>query len=300
MTHLEIILTLGAIGIIGVGYTIYRYVRHQYVLRDRAHLMREAIRNKDFTFRLPTKGLSFGERALQEALNDFGLYINTLSAQKEVESWQRLTRVLTHEIMNAATPICSITQAYLTDPKLKDTPYDEGIRAIHTTCIGMTEFVKNFRKMSALQEPYITDFPLLDLLLSLKAMHTDITWHLNIESETRIKADENMLRQVLTNLIQNAKEAGAKDIDIRFTKTIRESNNAYDNEHKFSLYVSNNGTPIRAEVRSEIFIPFFTTKPTGNGIGLPLSRQMMMKQGINLVLCEHAMPGYHTTFALCN
>ena len=104
MTHLEIILTLGAIGIIGVGYTIYRYVRHQYVLRDRAHLMREAIRNKDFTFRLPTKGLSFGERALQEALNDFGLYINTLSAQKEVESWQRLTRVLTHEIMNAATP----------------------------------------------------------------------------------------------------------------------------------------------------------------------------------------------------
>ena len=166
--------------------------------------------------------------------------------------------------------------------------------------VGMTEFVKNFRKMSALQEPYITDFPLLDLLLSLKAMHTDITWHLNIESETRIKADENMLCQVLTNLIQNAKEAGAKDIDIRFTKTIRESNNTYDNEHKFSLYVSNNGTPIRAEVRREIFIPFFTTKPTGNDIGLPLSRQMMMKQGINLVLCEHAMPGYHTTFALCN
>ena len=109
MTHLDMLLTLGAVVLLGLGYTIYKYVRHQFLLRDRAHLMREAIRNKDFSFRLPTKGLSFGERALQEVLNDFSGYINTLSAQKEVESWQRLTRVLTHEIMNAATPISSIT-----------------------------------------------------------------------------------------------------------------------------------------------------------------------------------------------
>ena len=300
MTHLDMLLTLGAVVLLGLGYTIYKYVRHQYLLRDRAHLMREAIRNKDFSFRLPTKGLSFGERALQEVLNDFSGYINTLSAQKEVESWQRLTRVLTHEIMNAATPISSITQAYLSDPALKDTPYEEGIRAIHTTSTGMTEFVKNFRKMSALQEPTLTDIPLLDLLLSLKSMHTDLTWTLQVAPDARIKADENMLRQVLVNLIQNAKEAGATEIAFRFTQQQASVVYAHDPERKFSLSVSNNGSPIPAEVRSEIFIPFFTTKPTGTGIGLPLSRQMMMKQGINLLLSDRPLPGYHATFVLCN
>ena len=95
-----------AIVIAGIG--IYR---HQCRLRDRAHLMREAIYNRDFTFHLPTRGLLFGERALQETLNDLGQVVNQLVAQNEVESWQRLTRVLTHEIMNVTTPIQSITQA---------------------------------------------------------------------------------------------------------------------------------------------------------------------------------------------
>ena len=85
--------------------------------------MREAIRNHDFTFHLPVKGLFFGERALQEALNDLGKDISSLVAQNEVESWQKLTRVLTHEIMNATTPICSISQAYLNNPQIKGTPY---------------------------------------------------------------------------------------------------------------------------------------------------------------------------------
>ena len=300
MTHLEMLLTLGAVVILGLGYSIYKYVRHQCLLRDRAHLMREAIRNKDFSFRLPVKGLPFGERALQEVLNDFSSYINKLSAQKEVESWQRLTRVLTHEIMNAATPISSITQAYLADPALKDTPYEEGIRAIYTTSTGMTELVKNFRKMSTLQEPTMSDVQLLDLLQSLKSMHTDLTWTLQVATDARIKADENMLRQVLLNLIQNAKEAGATEIAFRFTQQQASVVYAHDPERKFSLYVSNNGSPIPAEVRSEIFIPFFTTKPTGTGIGLPLSRQMLMKQGINLLLCDRPVPGFHATFVLCN
>lgn len=86
------------------------FVHHQNKLKLRARLMREAVRNHEFTFRLPVKGLFYGERALQEALNDLGQYINNLVAQKEVESWQKLTRVLTHEIMNVSTPIQSISQ----------------------------------------------------------------------------------------------------------------------------------------------------------------------------------------------
>ena len=99
------------------------FYRHQVLLRDRAHLMREAIRNEEFTFRLPVKGLFFGERALQEALNETGKDIGVLLARNEVESWQRLTSVLTHEIMNATTPIASISQAYLDNPAIAGTVY---------------------------------------------------------------------------------------------------------------------------------------------------------------------------------
>ena len=104
--------TLGVVVVLFIGW----FYRHQVLLRDRAHLMREAIRNQEFTFRLPVKGLFFGERALQEALNETGRDIGQLLARNEVESWQRLTRVLTHEIMNATTPIASISQAYLSIP----------------------------------------------------------------------------------------------------------------------------------------------------------------------------------------
>ena len=100
--------TLGVVVVLFIGW----FYHHQVLLRDRAHLMREAIRNQEFTFRLPVKGLFFGERALQEALNETGRDIGRLLARNEVESWQRLTRVLTHEIMNATTPIASISQAW--------------------------------------------------------------------------------------------------------------------------------------------------------------------------------------------
>lgn len=114
--------TLGFVVVLFIGW----FYRHQVLLKDRAHLMREAIRNQEFTFRLPVKGLFFGERALQEALNETGRDIGRLLARNEVESWQRLTRVLTHEIMNATTPIASISQAYLEHPAIAGTVYEEG------------------------------------------------------------------------------------------------------------------------------------------------------------------------------
>ena len=105
-----------------IGGIIYLFLRHQRNLKSRAFLMQEAIRNGDYSFRLSTKGLLFGERALQQALNDMENDIGRLVAQHEVESWQRLTRVLTHEIMNATAPISSICQAYLAIPSSKARP----------------------------------------------------------------------------------------------------------------------------------------------------------------------------------
>jgi signal transduction histidine kinase len=276
------ILILALAGILIVAAAV-RFYRHQCLLRDRAYLMREAVRNRDFSFRLPVKGLFFGERAMQQALNDMSLDIKALEARKEVESWQRLTRVLTHEIMNAATPICSISQAYLADPSIKGTPYEEGIIAIHQTGMGMTAFVENYRKLTDLQEAELEEVDLQQALETLRALYPDVAWHIRTDGQPRFKADRGMMLQVLSNLAKNACEAGAKDIDIRWEN---------------ALLISNNGAPIPPDVAREIFVPFFTTKQTGSGIGLALARLMMHKQGMNLSLAEQPVPGFRTTFVI--
>lgn len=273
----------GAVALLLTGYVAWRFYRHQCLLRDRAHLMREAVRNRDFTFRLPLKGLFFGERAMQKAQNDLSKDINVLTAQKEIESWQKLTRVLTHEIMNAATPISSISQAYLADPNIKGTPYEEGIQAIQKTSESLSNFVRNFRTITLVQEPDMREVNLAGLCRSLRSLYPDLTWHTDIAPDTCIRADESMLMQVLSNLTKNAVEAGATDMDIRWNK---------------ALYVSNNGAPIPAEVRGEMFVPFFTTKRSGSGIGLSLSRQMTVMQGMKLSLAERPVPSYRTTFVI--
>lgn len=273
----------GAVALLLTGYVVWRFYRHQCLLRDRAHLMREAVRNRDFTFRLPLKGLFFGERAMQKALNDLSKDINVLTAQKEIESWQKLTRVLTHEIMNAATPISSISQAYLADPNIKGTPYEEGIQAIQKTSESLSNFVRNFRTITLVQEPDMREVNLAGLCRSLRSLYPNLTWHTDIAPDTCIRTDESMMMQVLSNLTKNAVEAGATDMDIRWNK---------------ALYVSNNGAPIPAEVRGEMFVPFFTTKRSGSGIGLSLSRQMTVMQGMKLSLAERPVPSYRTTFVI--
>lgn len=263
-----------------VGFAIYR---HQCLLKDRAQLMRAAIRHCDFSFHLPTKGLLFGEKALQEALNDMGQDIQKLVAHNEVESWQRLTRVLTHEIMNATTPIQSISQAYLANPKIKDTMYEEGIRAIHDTSMGLASFVDSYRKLTQLQEPVLENMNVLEFINSVAALYPEVTWNIEIPSDLVFRADGNLLRQVFINLIKNAIEAGANTIGISWNDR---------------LFISNNGQTISDEVAREIFIPFFTTKTTGSGIGLSLSRQILMMQNMLLTLAEHPLRGYNVTFII--
>lgn len=286
------------------------FYRHQCLLRDRAFLMREAIRNKDFSFTLPTErhgwGLSpspwgrvrvgllfFGERALQQALNDTCRDISQLVAQNEVESWQRLTRVLTHEIMNATAPIQSISQAYLSSPNLKGTEYEEGIRAIHDTTMGLAEFVDSYRKLTQLQKANITDMPLLPFVETIIALYPDVEWKVSIPSSLSIKADENLMRQVFINIIKNAIEAGARTIGISYIDSSPKGG-----REGASLLISNNGAPIPPDVRRDIFVPFFTTKPSGSGIGLSLSRQLLMLQGLSLSLADKPVSGYHVTYII--
>ncbi|MDE6697317.1 MAG: HAMP domain-containing histidine kinase [Muribaculaceae bacterium] len=260
--------------------------RHQCLLRDRASLMRDAMRHRDFAFRLPTKGLLFGEKAMQKALNDMGQEIEKLEAHNEVESWQRLTRVLTHEIMNATTPIRSISQAYLSNPDIKDTPYEEGIQAIYDTSSGLASFVTSYRKMTQLQDPVIKDLDINIFCQSISSLYSELNWDIKVPLSVKWKVDDNMLRQVFINLTKNAIEADAKSIGIEYV------------ENQDALLISNDGHSIPDDVAREIFIPFFTTKHSGSGIGLSLSRQLLLKQGLILRLSEYPKRGYNVTFVL--
>ena len=276
---------------------IILFIRHQRLLSLRARLMREALRNHDFTFRLPTTLLFPGERDLQNTLNEMGSEINRLLARSEVESWRRLTRVLTHEIMNSVAPIQSITQAYIASPMVKGTPLEEGMKAIYDTSLSLATFVDSYRKLTQLQPADIQHVDLQQFVTSIPALYPDIQWHISLNTPTSAKTDLGMLRQVMTNIIKNAIEAEAHSVDIRLAQCSA-NDNLQEEDTTLQLLVSNDGQAIAAEVAREIFIPFFTTKKKGQGIGLAIARQMMMACGGNLWLADTPVAGYHTTFVM--
>lgn len=270
-------------------------VHHQHKLRLRAHIMKEAIRNQDFSFRLPTNNLLPGERAMQEALNELGENIRQQMNKNEVESWERLTRVLTHEMMNATAPITSISQSLLSRPDVKGTLLEDGIKAIYDTSRHLSDFVTNYRKMSELEKPVLSEVPLRPMLDELCKTYQQLAWTIDVPADTILKADKGMLRQILMNLIKNAIEAEATKIIIELTN--QPSPNT-QHPSPITLLIGNDGSPIPAENRQSLFVPFFTTKRTGSGIGLSLSRRMMIQQGGMLDLAEKNLPGCHVTFVL--
>ena len=266
-----------------VGLFLFLFFRHQRSLRRRAHLMREAIRNRDWSFKLSTRGLTSGERAMQETLNDLGEVIHQQMSMHEVEAWERMTRVLTHEIMNSTAPIASISQSLLRREDVVGTPLEAGIRSIHTTASRLTTFVESYRKLAQLQQPQPEDVHLDSFFDEVQRLYPHLTWEIVGMEGFVLHTDPVLLQQVVVNLVKNAVEAGATKIKI---------------DSPPALLISNNGSPIPAADRDSIFLPFFTTKPSGTGIGLALSRQIMVRQGGNLELMEQPETGYTVTFKL--
>ena len=289
--------------IIAIALVVYLLWHHQHTLKVRAYLMTESIRNRDFSFRLSTKGLLFGERAMQQSLNDMGEEVRQLVNHSEVESWEKLTRVLTHEIMNSTAPIASISSSLLNRDDVVGTPLEEGIRAIHSTAARLNTFVVNYRKMSQLQKPEPQDFDLTPFLKNLTSLYPELEWEIDMPSTCIAHTDAALLHQVFINMVKNALEAGAKKMGLKVER-IESSyhHQSYQietsNASRVSITISNDGKPIPPDVRSSIFIPFFTTKATGSGIGLSLSRQIIIKQGGSLELLDTPMPTYHTSFCI--
>ena len=247
------------------------------------------------------------------ALND----INNELDEKEIDSWIRLTRVLTHEIMNAVTPITSLSDTLLklTEARISKEEMRHGLQTISTTGKGLLAFVESYRRFTRIPTPEPSLFYLKGFInrMAELARHqypdTPVTFNVSIVPDDLILyADENLISQVIINLLKNAIQAfetGAPAATGTNAETTAETNaattekhiniRAYCNEAEAVLIeISNNGPAIPPDIAGHIFIPFFTTKENGSGIGLSISRQIMRLSGGSLSL----IAGKETTFVL--
>ena len=214
--------------------------------------------------------------------------------RKEVESWEKLTRILTHEIMNSLAPVTSISHTLLSSSGDAET-MRQGLETIHATSDRLLRFVDSFRAVTRIPTPQKAPFYLSELVAESLSLipHEGIEVETSIEPEdTMLYADRALMSQVMVNLLKNASEALlAQDCDRKIT--IRST---IDAEERIQIEITNNGKAIPAEVAENIFTPFFTTKTDGSGIGLAVSRQIIRLHNGSLRL-KHNEEG-RVTFAI--
>lgn len=223
------------------------------------------------------------------AFND----ISSEIAENEQQSWTKLIRVLTHEIMNTVTPIASLSETLLKFDKV-DEEVRCGLDTISQSSRNLIRFVDNYRNLTRVAAPVKKAFYVRDLaerVISLTREQAVLAGtecvYTEKSDDVLLYADEGQIAQILINLVKNAVQAESKHIEI--TSEINQS------EH-IVINVINDGLPISKESQEEIFVPFYTTKQDGTGIGLSLSRQIMRLHNGTLNLLRSDESG--TVFSL--
>jgi nitrogen fixation/metabolism regulation signal transduction histidine kinase len=219
--------------------------------------------------------------------------------EKEMEAWQNLVRVLTHEIMNSVTPISSLAGIVEEDLKVRmespeETPLKKedledmylSLQTISKRSAGLIRFVKEFRNLTHIPEPKLAQVPLKELLDEMAMLHkkelNDHSINMLVLVEPpplTVMADKTLIEQVLINLIKNA----IQSFDEQTNRNI-ELRAFLGEENKPVISVKDNGAGIDVEALEKIFIPFFSTKKTGSGIGLSLSKQIMRRHDGNITV----------------
>ena len=229
-------------------------------------------------------------------------------SNQEVDSWIKLIRVLTHEIMNTITPVTSLSETLLKElgseelyaaksSSAEQAKLKQGLETIHKTGTELLAFVNNYRRFTHVPQPqpalfYVEPFLERMAMLCNHEVEIEVT-----PKDLLAYADESLISHVVTNLLKNAVEAfNGSQSEPKTKASIRL--HAYTNEQEAIIIdVSNNAGLIPDDVASHIFIPFFTTKPEGSGIGLSLSRQIMRVSGGSLSLRQDKAQGI-TTFRI--
>lgn len=253
------------------------------------------IKEEEETVQLALSGMEFiiqGRKLLIAGMKN----IHSALDSRETEAWQKLIRVLTHEIMNSITPIISLTELLtkyadsLEGDEETKTEMKQMLQTIGRRGNGLVRFMNSYQEVSHLPHPLLKLYNAGELLKGVvQLMQNDTNdLHLSLPNiPLRLIADKEQIEQVLINLIRNARENEATQITLSAGIT--------PGNHLF-LRVTDNGTGIDPEVQERIFIPFFTTKPTGSGIGLTISRQIMHQHHGSITVQSKAREG--STFTL--
>ncbi|HYG52368.1 MAG TPA: ATP-binding protein [Flavobacteriales bacterium] len=221
----------------------------------------------------------------------------------EIEIWQKFVRIITHEIMNSITPISSLS-ATLKDtvneeinseiPISKDTLQDvkRGLEAIGNRCSSLSEFVETYRRLTRLPSPKKEPFKIRDLfdriqiLFSESMLNNRIDFNIKMEHEgLELFCDIDQLEQAIINLIKNAVEVLQETTDARIQLA------AYTSKNRVELSIYDNGKKIPHDMLDKIFMPFFSTKEKGSGIGLTLTRQLVINNNGSIMLNQQTEVG---------
>ena len=227
-----------------------------------------------------------GQRRLVVALKD----VSMLMQRQEMEAWQQLIRVLTHEIMNSLTPIISISETLSSSPSGGGKEGAEAFAVINRRCHALLGFVESYRQLTRIKTPERTTFPVSELLEHITGLYPQV----KTQGSGQLTADRTQLEQVLINLIKNAYESGATEVELTVhpLPSLQEGGGSAG----AAIRIKDNGCGMSPDVIDHAFIPFFTTKPAGTGIGLALCRQIILKHGGTISV--DSQEGKGTTFTI--
>ena len=252
--------------IVAVAFTIRT---RQKDIKKVAYMM-DALEDGELNFRFKDSN------KFNRTLNRIRTIFEKQRQAHEQDSWTKLIRVLTHEIMNTVSPIASLSDAMaksVDENGHSELDIKAGLETISDSSKNLIDFVQTYRQLSGVAKPVRKALDLRELVESVIGLNSEFAANCGAtciyqpeDSDLVIYADEGQISQILINLIKNALQAGAKNICVSAKM---------GKDDETIVRVANDGDPIPAAAQEQIFIPFYTTKKDGSGIGLSISRQIM-------------------------
>ncbi len=243
--------------------------------------MMDALEDGELNFRFQDKN------KFNRTLNRIRTIFEKQRQQHEQDSWTKLIRVLTHEIMNTVSPIASLSDALsksMDEDGHSELDVKAGLDTISDSSKNLIKFVETYRELSGVARPVKKAIDLQELMDKVISLDSEllstkgaVCTYTPEECDLMVYADEGQISQIFINLIKNALQAGAKHINITAALTV---------DDETIIRVANDGEPIPVTAQEQIFVPFYTTKKEGSGIGLSLARQIMRQHNGSIDLVK--------------
>lgn len=269
------------VGILLSCFLLYRLWQASSFLPSQVKLFLSSILNKDMSSRFPQSR----DKELQQMYRDMNYIMQTYSQSvTDLETkkiyYDRILRIMTHELRNSLTPIISVSEDMLGNA-YSPGETQEAVEVIHGQCASIKQFLDSYHELTHLPKPVLTAVNVSDMLRHVQQLYPNFAITIQCAHSMTLQCDEALIRQILVNLVKNAREASATAVII----TASAPNGIP------RITVADNGTGIPEDMREDIFLPFYTSKESGSGIGLALSRQIMNLHGGTLTCSAHEKTG---------